>query len=227
MPLYLLTDDLIFPDLRLSMDDGLLAIGGDLSTERLMLAYRSGIFPWFSEGEPLMWWSPPERMVLFPDELKIHKSMRPVLNQHRFRITFDQAFGEVIQNCARIHRPGQPGTWITADMQQAYRVLHQKGYAHSVEVWQADELVGGLYGIAVGKVFCGESMFAKVSNASKAGFITLVQHLQQQGFELIDCQIYTDHLASLGAAEIDREEFIHLLAEWGGEEQDRPFPVLK
>lgn len=225
MPVYLLNEHVIFPDARLANQDGLLAVGGDLSLDRLLLAYRSGIFPWYSAGEPLMWWSPPERMVLFPEDLKIHKSMRPVLNQGKFRVTYNQDFAAVIRNCAKINRPCQPGTWITPDMQQAYMKMHEKGYAHSVEVWQGNELVGGLYGVMIGSIFCGESMFAKASNASKVGFITLVQHLQKQGFKLIDCQIYTDHLASLGAAEIEREDFLELLDKWGGEEVGITFPA--
>lgn len=203
--------NLWFPNVEESSEEGIVAIGGDLSVERLILAYSKGIFPWYSDESPILWWSPDPRFVLFPSQLKISKSMRPLFNQNKFRVTFDQNFVEVIKNCQNISREDQPGTWITADMMKAYIKLHKKGYAHSVEVWQGKELVGGLYGVSLGKVFFGESMFAKVSNASKFGFITLVKHLKQKGFLLIDCQQETKHLESLGAAAIKRKDFIEFL----------------
>ena len=175
---------------------------------RLMLAYRSGIFPWYAEEDPILWYSPDPRMVLYPSDLKISKSMRPVLNQQRFRITFDTAFAEVLHACASTPRPGQDGTWLTIEMQEAYKALHRKGYAHSIEAWQEDRLVGGLYGVSIGKCFFGESMFASEPNASKAAFIALVQLLHKAEFAFIDCQVYTDHLASLGASEIPRTTFL-------------------
>lgn len=193
--------------------NGLLALGGDLSVDRLVTAYKKGIFPWYSDDQPIMWFSPDPRMVLFPDELKISKSMRQVLRKKGFNVTFNTDFKGVIKNCANINRNNQEGTWITTDMQNAYIKLHALGYAKSVEVWENEELVGGLYGIwlADKNIFCGESMFAKVSNASKYGFIKLIQWLQEKEVRLIDCQVYTDHLASLGAREISREEFMKFL----------------
>ena len=200
-----LNEDIWFPDASEASEEGLLAIGGDLSPERLMHAYRSGIFPWYERGQPLLWWSPDPRMVLYPKELKISKSMRQVLRNGDFKITVDKAFKEVIHECSFIKRDGQRGTWITQEMIDAYIKLHELGYARSVEVWKDNELVGGLYGIDLGDIFCGESMFSKVSNASKVGFITYVQNT---GHKLIDCQVYTDHLASMGAKEIPREDFL-------------------
>ena len=206
----LLTEELRFPSTDYADEHGLLAIGGDLSVERLKLAYSSGIFPWYSEGQPILWFSPDPRMVMFPDELRVTKSMRQVLNSGRFRITFNEAFNEVIVACKTIDRTGQGqyDTWITDDMKQAYIRLHEAGIAKSVEVWEGDELVGGLYGVEVGNIFCGESMFSKVSNASKVALIALVRSEQ---YQLIDCQIYSDHLASLGAREIPRETFLGYL----------------
>lgn len=199
---------MLFPDPELAEEDGLLAVGGDLSTDRLLLAYQNGIFPWYSEDEPILWFSPHERFVLYPEELKISKSMKRILNSGMFKVTTDQSFEEVIAACSQMEREGQDGTWITADMQAAYVQLHQKGYAHSVEVWQNDDLVGGLYGVQIGRVFCGESMFSKVSNASKAALI----YLCNSGlFSLIDCQVYTDHLASMGARMISRKEYVFTL----------------
>ncbi|QNR84528.1 leucyl/phenylalanyl-tRNA--protein transferase [Pedobacter riviphilus] len=203
----LLDDNPGFPDPALAEEDGLLAIGGDLSTERLLIAYSNGIFPWFSEGEPILWYSPHERCVIYPDKIKISKSMQKVLNQQVFKITFDQAFAEVIRNCATTERKGQDGTWITNEMQEAYISLHQQGYAHSVEVWLEDKLVGGLYGLKVNRVFCGESMFSHVSNASKAALI----FLSKMNIDLIDCQLPNDHLMSLGAEMIVRELYMELL----------------
>lgn len=192
--------------------NGILAVGGDLSPERLLTAYTWGIFPWFNEGEPIIWWSPDPRFVLFPEELKVSKSMRPYFNQKKFTLTFDTQFEAVMRACQTQRRKGQySGTWITEDMLAAYVRLHHLGYAHSVEVWKNEELVGGLYGIALGKVFFGESMFARQRDASKFGFISLVKKLQEVGFELIDCQQETNHLGSLGARAIDRKEFLEIL----------------
>ncbi len=212
MPIYWLSEDSVhFPPPELASEEGILAIGGDLSPERLLEAYSQGIFPWFNDDDPILWWTPDPRFVLFPENLKISKSMRPLFNQKKMQVTFDQEFRTVITNCQEMYRPGQGGTWITEDMLEAYCSLHELGFAHSVEVWQKEELVGGLYGIALGKIFFGESMFAKVSNASKFGFITLVRKLQEWDFNLIDCQQETAHLASLGAEAIPRADFMRLL----------------
>ena len=197
-----------FPDPSLADEDGLLAIGGDLSAERLLLAYSHGIFPWFSDETPILWYSPHERFVLFPEKLRISTSMKQVLRSNRFQITFDQNFEQVINSCAAIHRPGQPGTWITEDMRSAYIDLHKKGFAHSIEVWQGDELAGGLYGITMNRVFCGESMFSKVSNASKMALAILCSQLN---YRMIDCQMHTPHLESLGAEYIPREKYLEIL----------------
>lgn len=190
--------------------DGLLAAGGDLRSERLLAAYRAGIFPWYEEGQPILWWSPDPRTVLDPGRVHVSRSMRKLLRDCPFTITTDRDFSAVMQACAAPRR-GAAGTWITADMLAAYRQLHQLGVAHSVEVWQERQLVGGLYGIALGRVFFGESMFSRVSNASKSGFITLARHLQAWGFELIDGQVASDHLFSLGARQIPRRRFVALL----------------
>ncbi|MEO6977434.1 MAG: leucyl/phenylalanyl-tRNA--protein transferase [Mucilaginibacter sp.] len=206
--IFRLDERLLFPDPALAEDDGLLAIGGDLSIERLLLAYQNGIFPWYSEDEPILWFSPHERFVLYPDELKISKSMQRVLKSGRFYITINKAFEQIIAACSKAPRPGQDGTWITADMQVAYISLNKKGHAHSVEVWEDDELVGGLYGVPVNNVFCGESMFSNISNASKAALIYLCQTGQ---YNLIDCQVYTPHLESMGARMISREEYVAAL----------------
>ena len=212
MPIFWLDEhSLQFPPVHLASEDGILAIGGDLSVGRLVEAYANGIFPWFNEEDPILWWSPDPRFVLFPDELKVSKSMRPYFNQEKYKVSFDQDFREVILNCQQLYRPGQGGTWITEEMLEAYVRLHQKGFAHSVEVWEGDELVGGLYGIALGRIFFGESMFAKKSNASKFGFISLVRRLQEWGYQLIDCQQETRHLASLGAKAIPRNEFMNYI----------------
>jgi leucyl/phenylalanyl-tRNA--protein transferase len=210
--MFLLTNELVFPDVQLADENGMLAIGGDLSVKRLTLAYKSGIFPWFNQGEPIIWYSPDPRMVLFPSELKISKSMKQVLRKKEFKVTFNQNFGQVIFNCKHIFRAADQGqTWITDEMQKAYVNLHKKGIAKSVEVWQNNELVGGLYGIDLGTIFCGESMFSKVSNASKMAFIYLVKKLETENYKLVDCQVYNNHLASLGAREISREEFLKYL----------------
>jgi leucyl/phenylalanyl-tRNA--protein transferase len=209
--MYFLTKELYFPPVEETSPEGILAVGGDLSSERLMLAYRNGIFPWFEDDEPILWWSPEERMVLFFDDLKISKSMRNILKKGEFKVTFNKDFKAVITNCQKTKRAGQNGTWITDDMINAYCKLHELGYAKSVEVWKNEELVGGLYGIDLGDVFCGESMFSKVSNASKVAFITLSQKLEKANYKLIDCQVHNSHLESLGCVEIEREEFMTFL----------------
>ena len=209
--MYFLSKELFFPPVSEASPEGILAVGGDLSPERLLLAYKSGIFPWFNEDEPIFWWSPNPRMVLFPDELKVSKSMRNILNRNIFKVTFNQNFREVISNCQKTKREGQNGTWITNDMIDAYCKLHELGIAKSVEVWQNDELVGGLYGIDLGHVFCGESMFSKVPNASKVAFIALVNQLKAANYKLLDCQVYNEHLESLGCREIDRGDFMTIL----------------
>lgn len=204
-----LTDKIEFPNVDETTDDGLLAIGGDLSPERLLLAYKSGIFPWFEDDQPILWWSPDPRYVLFPEKLKVSKSMRQVLRNSDFVVTVNKDFYQVITECSKAKRDGQFGTWITQSMIDAYIELHKLGYAKSVEVWQDEKLVGGLYGIDLGNgIFCGESMFAKVSNASKAAFISFIQNTD---YKLIDCQVYTNHLSSLGAEEIPRDEFMIFL----------------
>ena len=222
MPVYALGESLLFPPPAQAQEDGLLAVGGDLSPARLLLAYRSGIFPWFSEGDPILWWSPDPRCVLFPARLKVSKSMRQTLRSPSWRVTVDTAFAEVVRSCRRAPRPDQDGTWITPTMVAAYVALHEAGHAHSVEVWRDDELVGGLYGVAIGGCFCGESMFARVSNASKVGFIYLVRALEEGGYSMVDCQMHTPHLESLGAEEIDREDFLPLLAMARKAEVDFP-----
>jgi leucyl/phenylalanyl-tRNA--protein transferase len=209
--MYFLSRELYFPSAERSTDEGIVAIGGDLTPERLILAYQNGIFPWFEDDEPILWWSPPQRMVLFFEELKVSKSMRNILNRGIFKVTFNKSFGEVIANCRDIKRDGQRGTWITNDMAEAYCRLHELGFAKSVEVWQDDELIGGLYGIDLGHIFCGESMFSKVSNASKVAFIALARYLQHNNYRLLDCQVHNDHLESLGAREINRSDFLKIL----------------
>lgn len=204
--MHFLTKDIKFPDVNEANPDGLLAIGGDLSTERLLYAYKSGIFPWFSDGEPILWWSPNPRFVLYPHKLKISKSMQQLLRNSTLNVTFNIAFREVITVCSQIKRRGQQDTWITNDMIEAYVNLHKLGYAKSVEVWKNNELVGGLYGVDLNNgVFCGESMFSKESNASKLAFINFIQNTN---YKLIDCQVYTQHLESLGAEEIPRDVFL-------------------
>lgn len=209
--MYFLSQELYFPPVEEASIEGVLAIGGDLSPERLILAYKNGIFPWFNDDEAILWWAPPERMVLFFEDLKISKSMRNVLNQNRFKVTFNTSFREVITNCKKIKRKEQPGTWITDEMVEAYCKLNELGFAKSVEVWEKNELVGGLYGIDLGHVFCGESMFSKVSNASKVAFIHLAKQLEFANYKLLDCQVYNEHLASLGCIEIKREDFMMIL----------------
>lgn len=202
-----------FPPVEAATPEGLLAYGGDLSSQRLITAYSRGIFPWYDSSQPILWWSPDPRMVLFPENLKVSRSMKQLLKKEVFKITFDKEFPEVLEQCATVKRAGQYGTWITPEMKEAYLDLHRMGVARSVEVWQGDKLVGGLYGIWLQgkKIFCGESMFSKVSNASKYAFIHLVQKLGEEGVQLIDCQIYTPHLESLGAGEIPRSVFLQYL----------------
>ena len=214
MPIYWLSEnDLKFPHPELATEDGIVAIGGDLSPQRLLLAYQIGLFPWYNPNDPILWWSPDPRFVLFPENLKVAKSMRSYFNQNKFEVTYDTSFEAVIRGCQQNRRKGQAGgTWISEEMIEAYVNLHNLGFAHSVEVWsQENELIAGLYGIALGKVFFGESMFTKVNNGSKYGFIKLVHDLQSQGFWLIDCQQETDHLKSLGAEPIPRVEFLEYL----------------
>ena len=194
--------------------DGLLAVGGNLAPERILNAYRHGIFPWFSPGQPFLWWSPDPRAVLLPEKLKVSRSLRKTISKGSFQIRFDTAFEQVIRACAATPRRGQPGTWITEEMQQAYIRLHEMGYAHSAESWSGNELVGGLYGIRLGRVFFGESMFSRRTDASKVAFVHLVRKLQEEGVVLIDCQVTTDHLLSLGAEEIPRRRFVELLREY-------------
>ena len=214
--MFLLNEELLFPPIELADADGLLALGGDLSTERLLLAYQSGIFPWFNEGEPICWWSPNPRFVLFPAELKISKSMLTILNKDTFRFTINQDFSGVIKNCRNIPRKGQEGTWISPAMQKAYLQMHRTGHAHSAETWKGEELVGGLYGIRMGSVFFGESMFSLKKNASKFAFINYVRQLKKEKVQLIDCQVHTRHLESLGARMITRNAFATLLASYTG-----------
>lgn len=201
-------EELVFPHPSLAEEDGLLAIGGDLSRNRLVLAYQNGIFPWFNEGDPICWFAPHERCVIFPDKVKVSKSMRKVIADGNFTVTMDQAFEQVIVNCAQAPRVGQDGTWITDKMQNAYIDLHQNGWAHSVEVWFEEQLVGGLYGLEINGVFCGESMFSRMSNASKTALIWLCR---TNRYRLIDCQVPNDHLMSLGAEMIPREEYTLIL----------------
>jgi len=199
---------LIFPDPARAETDGLLAVGGDLSSERLTLAYQNGIFPWYDENTPILWYSPHERFVLFPGELNISKSMRQVLNSGKFMVTADQCFEKVVDACSAVKRKGQKGTWITDDMKKAYALLHKEGHAHSIEVWEGGRLVGGLYGVSVSHIFCGESMFSLVSNASKMALISLCN---SGAYKLIDCQVHTEHLETMGARLISRKEYMAIL----------------
>jgi len=213
MPVYLLDDRLVFPPPERAPRDGPLAVGGDLRPERLILAYSLGIFPWYSEGDPILWHSPDPRMVLLADELRIPRSLRRVERQRPYRLTIDTAFSAVVAACARVPRPGQDGTWITREMQSAYAELHRRGVAHAAEAWDGDELVGGLYGVSLGSAFFGESMFAREPDASKLAFVALVRHLRRLDIRLIDCQVYTGHLARFGAREWPRREFLAALRE--------------
>ena len=209
--MYLLTKELYFPPVEEASYEGVLAIGGDLSIERLMLAYSNGIFPWFNDEEPILWWSPPERMVVNPLDYKISKSLRNIINRNIFDVTLNKNFEGVISNCQSITRKGQNGTWITDDIIQSYPQLHKLGKVMSFEVWQNNELVGGLYGVDLGHVFCGESMFSKVPNASKVAFVKLLEYLKQNNYKLLDCQVHNDHLEKLGAFEVSRESFMMIL----------------
>lgn len=226
-----------FPDVRLALEepDGLLAVGGDLSIKRLTAAYRKGIFPWYNDEQPILWWSPNPRAVLLPDELKVSRSLKKTLRKKRFSVTFDHAFSEVIEACSGPRaQDNDPGTWITDEMKHAYQQLHKQGFAHSVECWCDGKLVGGLYGVAIGQVFFGESMFSRQTDASKVAFVALVQQLSQWGFGLIDCQVQSQHLESLGAKTIGRETFTNLLDQYcdkpsqtGPWKQDDPiFPLV-
>jgi leucyl/phenylalanyl-tRNA---protein transferase len=212
MSIFALDNKLVFPPVHLSEPDGLLAIGGDLSPERLLLAYRNGIFPWY-EGEYILWWSPDPRCVLFPAELKVSHSMKQLLKRDAFEFKINTAFVEVIRACKQMNRKSQASTWITDEVEKAFAHMHALGHAHSAEVWLNGELLGGLYGLRIGKVFFGESMFSNVSNASKYAFIKYVQQLQLEGVELIDCQVHTTHLESLGARMVPRKDFLRLLNE--------------
>lgn len=211
MPIFQLNDDLIFPPPAYAEDEGILAVGGDLSQERLLLAYRHGIFPWYSTGEPIIWWSPDPRMVLFPDEFHCSRRLARTLRQDKFEVRMDTAFSEVIVACATVPRRDQDGTWITPDMQAAYRTLHNAGYGHSIEVWQDQQLVGGMYGLSLGGAFFGESMFSRVRDASKVAMAALVDRCKEWGFLMIDCQVANPHLLSLGARDIPREDYLNLL----------------
>ncbi len=211
MPIYRLTKKIVFPPPELAEDDGLLAVGGDLSVERLLMAYSMGIFPWYSDGEPILWWSPDPRLILIPAELKVSHTLRQTIRKQKFRVTTNEAFEAVMRNCATIRRKGQRGTWITEDMINAYIRLHKAGYAHSVESWDGGELAGGFYGVILGRAYFGESMFAKKSDASKVAFAVYAEMLAQKGFELIDCQVTTEHMKRFGAKEISRDEFIQRL----------------
>ena len=213
MPVFVIDSELYFPPPHLAEPDGLLAIGGDLSPERLLLAYRNGIFPWY-EGEHILWWSPDPRFVLFPGELKVSRTIKRLKKKNAFVFTVNKSFAEVIRHCRKITRPGQEGTWITEEMEKAFNRMYERGYAHSAEVWMDNELVGGLYGIRLGNVFFGESMFSRISNASRFAFVQYVELLQSEGVRLIDCQVYTEYLESMGARMISGKEFMAYLEEF-------------
>ncbi len=215
--MYFITKELYFPPVDQASHEGVVAIGGDLSIERLLLAYTNGIFPWFDQDDPILWWSPSERMVVYPAAYKIPKSIRNIINKNLFKVTINECFEEVIKNCQKISRKNQTGTWISDDIIKSYIELHKLGKAMSFEVWQKNdsqsswELVGGLYGVDLGHVFCGESMFSKVSNASKVAFVKLVEYLKENNYKLLDCQVHNDHLEKLGAFEISRASFMRIL----------------
>jgi leucyl/phenylalanyl-tRNA--protein transferase len=211
MPVYLLTGDLVFPPPEFAREDGLLAVGGDLSIPRLILAYRQGIFPWYNPGEPILWWSPDPRLILEPSNIHVSRRLERIIRQGHLQVTLDRAFKEVIRSCSETRIKRGKGTWLTPEMIEAYTELHYLGKTHSVETWQGDQLVGGLYGIAIGRVFFGESMFTRVSNASKVAFVTLVRQLSEWDFAMIDCQVTTWHLLTLGAKEIPRSFFLERL----------------
>jgi len=213
MTIYRLFDEPVFPDPEEADPDGLLAVGGDLSPQRLLTAYANGIFPWYGDDSPILWWSTNPRLVLFPEEFHMPRSLRRVLNKGTFTFTMDTRFSSVIRRCACCPRPEQEGSWIVDDMVEAYVLLHELGYAHSVEAWQGDDLVGGLYGVSLGSVFYGESMFYHVPDASKAAFAVLVDQLRKWDFSLIDCQQTTHHLLRFGARELQRYQFLQLIRE--------------
>jgi leucyl/phenylalanyl-tRNA---protein transferase len=213
MPVFQLSAEMVFPPPHLSTKEGLLAVGGDLRPQRLITAYKSGIFPWYSGDEPILWWSPDPRMVLYPSELKTSRSLMKIIRKEMFRVTLDTAFDPVIRRCAELRLNNGTGTWITPQMQAAYRKLHKLGYAHSVEAWYADQLIGGLYGVSLGRAFFGESMFSIMSNASKVCLYHLTGFLRDKGFHMIDCQIPSDHLAAMGARLVARKDFIAELHE--------------
>jgi len=217
MPVFYLTDEHIFPPPHLAEKEGLLAVGGDLSQDRLLLAYRMGIFPWYSNEEPILWWSPDPRLVLYPEEIRISKTLKKVIKKDKFEITLDQAFESVIHACAQIRVENNEGTWIGRDMIKAYKKLHEAGYGHSVEAWHKGELAGGLYGVSLGKSFFGESMFTRISNASNVAFVKLVEYLTALSFDMIDCQVRTEHMIRFGAREISRNLFLQQLKESVGE----------
>jgi len=211
VPVFLLSETIEFPPPHLASGEGLLAVGGDLSPERLLLAYHMGIFPWYSNGDPILWWSPDPRFVLYPQEIKISKTLKKVINKDMFRVTMDLAFNEVIHQCAQVRLQKNEGTWIVQDMIDAYCKLHEAGFAHSLEVWHKRVLAGGLYGVSLGKCFFGESMFTRVSNASNVGLVKLAEYLKRLSFDMIDCQVPTDHLARFGARPISRTRFLNQL----------------
>lgn len=213
MPVFLLSEKIAFPPPHLTRKDGLLAVGGDLSQKRLLLAYRMGIFPWFSDGEPIMWWCPDPRLVLYPDELRIPKSLRKVLKKNLFQVTIDTAFKEVITECARVRLEAGEGTWIVEEMKAAYCQLHESGFAHSVEAWHNRDLAGGLYGVSMGKCFFGESMFTRVNDASKVALVFLSEYLKSLSFDMIDCQMATEHMIRFGARKIPRDLFLDQLKQ--------------
>ena len=223
MPLFRLSDKLDFPHASFARDDGLLCIGGDLSYQRLILAYKNGIFPWFAENEPLLWWSPDPRLVLFPENLHISKSLKKKINKKLFDIKFNSAFEQTIRSCALLRRNKEEGTWIVPEMVQAYTKLHELGYAHSIEAWQDNKLVGGLYGISIGGSFFGESMFSFVNDASKIALVALVHQLKKSRFDLIDCQVTTQHLLDMGAVEIPRSIFLNILKKSVKRKMDKNF----
>jgi leucyl/phenylalanyl-tRNA--protein transferase len=208
MPVFLLSDKIEFPPPHLASEHGLLAVGGDLSQKRLLLAYRMGIFPWFSNDEPIMWWSPDPRLVLYPREIKISKTLKKIIKKNVFEVTMDLAFRNVVHQCADVRLKKDEGTWIVKDMMDAYCRLHESGFAHSVEAWHQGELVGGLYGVSLGRCFFGESMFTRISNASNVALVKLVEYLNTLSFDMIDCQIPTDHLIRFGAREVSRARFL-------------------
>ena len=211
MPVFLLSDTIEFPPPHLASEEGLLAVGGDLTQKRLLLAYRMGIFPWFSNIEPILWWSPDPRLVLYPHEIKTSKTLKKIIKKEVFKVTMDLAFNEVINQCAQVRLKKNQGTWIIEDMIEAYCQLHESGFAHSVEVWRQGELAGGLYGVSLGKCFFGESMFTRISNASNIALVKLVEYLKKLSFDMIDCQVATEHLTRFGARQIPRIRFLNQL----------------